>query len=287
MKVYITGGNSRLSYYVNKYINGIRLGRKKTDSVDIVTNYEKTELKEILKDADIVVHLAGKVIGTYNDLMESNVFLTQRIVESIPKKAKIIFASSVSVYGKNIKNGDEKSDINPDTNYAKTKAMAEEIVKKHKNYVILRIGTLYGEKYKMYFKIFDLLKRGLMPIIGNNKVPFTYAYDVGKIFKNVMNKKGIYVVSSRGYPINYVIKLSAKFLRVNGPKIKIPTMCLRITSLINKFIKISDFFDEEIVLSLISDRTFNPKKAEKELDFNITPIEKGVKNMVNFYEKMV
>ncbi len=286
MKVYITGANSRLGYYVMKYVKGKGLGRRKSSYVDIVTSYEEEELKKLLKDADVVIHLAGKVFGSYKELLRSNVLLTEKIVNAIPKKTKLIFASSISVYGKSIKEGDENSPLNPDTDYAKTKAMAEEIVKEHKNYVILRIGTLYGEKYELYFKVFDLLRKGRMPLIGNNRVPFTYAGDVGKAFKNSISKKGVYVVSSQGYPVDYVIKISAKLLEVKEPRFRIPKTCLRFASFLNKFLKLSDFLNEEVVLSLTSDRTFNPKKAMKELKFRITPIKDGVKRMVEIYKKL-
>ena len=60
-------------------------------------------------------------------------------------KGRIIFMSTCSVYGKNDDFLSEESPVNPLSVYAETKLKAEQyIVNNHDDYLIFRLGTLYG-----------------------------------------------------------------------------------------------------------------------------------------------
>jgi nucleoside-diphosphate-sugar epimerase len=60
-------------------------------------------------------------------------------------KGKIVFTSTCSVYGANNDLIDETATPNPLSAYASTKLEAEQyITSNHKNYLIYRLGTLYG-----------------------------------------------------------------------------------------------------------------------------------------------
>jgi len=72
-----------------------------------------------------------------------NVDSVKKLVDTY--KGKIIFPSTCSVYGMNNELLDESSPTNPLSLYAETKLEAEKyIVQNHNNYVIFRLGTLFG-----------------------------------------------------------------------------------------------------------------------------------------------
>ena len=87
-------------------------------------------------------------------LLSLNVGMTKRLVEASPESTKFVLASSVSVYGKTLKElpADESTPVNPDSHYAISKYKAEQLVHKKKKHVILRISTIYGKDYPDYFK---------------------------------------------------------------------------------------------------------------------------------------
>jgi nucleoside-diphosphate-sugar epimerase len=118
----------------------------------------KKTLKNVLRDADVVHHLAGitDVAYVHNDInLERDREIekialegTENIINSIPKTCKLIFPSTHVVFEglKNIKKNLIETDKTlPILAYAKSKLKNEEQIKKNvKNYVILRLSSLYG-----------------------------------------------------------------------------------------------------------------------------------------------
>jgi len=119
---------------------------------------DKIFLKEHLKNADIVHHLAGITDVAYikkesnpeldNEIERIAVQGTNNILKLIPKNCKIIFPSSHVVFEgfkETKKNIDEKEIPCPILAYSKSKAKNEQnIINSKKNYVILRLGSIYG-----------------------------------------------------------------------------------------------------------------------------------------------
>ena len=119
---------------------------------------EKDLLKEILFDADVVHHLAG-ITDVSRTKKESNIEKdekinlvalegTKNVILSTPKNCKIIFPSTHVIYEatKSEKNNiTENESPEPALVYSRGKVQNEEQIKKSgKNYVILRLGSVYG-----------------------------------------------------------------------------------------------------------------------------------------------
>ena len=119
---------------------------------------DKKFLKKHLHDADVVHHLAGVTDVAYvkseanseldNRITSTGVEGTNNVLNSISKKCKIIFPSTHVVFEglkkvkKNIK---ENETTFPILTYSKSKVQNETDIKKsNKNYVILRLGSVYG-----------------------------------------------------------------------------------------------------------------------------------------------
>jgi len=290
--IYITGASGRLGKRVLKLVPGaIPLVREKKGlKNEIVTNFSEAQLKKILKDATVIIHLAGSMnFLNHYELWEVNVKLTERIVNSTPKDAKIIFASSISIYGKEMKEipASEKTPIDPDTPYAKSKSFAEEFVKKHPNYVILRLGTIYGPEFEDYSLILKMIKEGKMQILGEgkNRVSFVHVEDVAKVIKNALTKgKGIYVISGESETQEEILNYSAKLLKVPAPTKKVPiSMALlfaQAEEMKASMSKSKPKITQEHVAILSSDRAFDCSKAKKELGFKSRKIKEGIEEIV-------
>lgn len=295
-KVYISGASGRLGSSVLAKTGGTPLVRKPGITKDeIVTDFSTDQLKGIFKDAKAVIHLAGSVDTLDRKaLHESNVALTWRIVDSLPEDTKIIFASSISVYGKRLAKvpADEGTKTNPDTYYAKSKYDAEEIVGKHKNNVILRIGTIYGPQFEDYFMILKRIELGKMKLIGkgDNRVPFIHVDDVAEAIKAAIDKgTGTYNLAGDPVTEKRLFELAAEDLGVKPPSNSVPvTAAMLMAAAGERWYSIRHVkppLTREHVAILASDRAFDCTKARNDLGFHPRPIEQGMKEMVEEYKR--
>ena len=131
---------------------------------------DKEFLKKHLYDADVIHHLAGVTDVAYvksqaNSELDERITSigvegTRNVLNIIPKKCKIIFPSTHVVFEglkKVEKNLNESSKTAPSLTYAKSKVQNENDIKKSKNnYVILRLGSVYG--YSL-----DTMRLSIMP----------------------------------------------------------------------------------------------------------------------------
>jgi len=168
MKVLITGQNG----YVGRVLTNLLL-ENKYDVLGCDINYfpaafdndlheisnVTSDIRDItekdLKKVDVIMHLAGlsnDPLGELNSKLthEINYLSTVRLAK-ISKQAgvqRFIFSSSCSTYGKNLTFANENSDLDPLTEYAKSKVKSESEILALKNEefcpTILRNATVYG-----------------------------------------------------------------------------------------------------------------------------------------------
>lgn len=141
--------NAREDYDVTVYDNLLYETRYLKDVKFIYGDIRDTEkLGPILNDYDIVVWLAALVgdgaCAVDTSLTKAiNVDATKWMVDNF--KGTIVFMSTCSVYGINSDLIDENAKPNPLSAYAATKLEAEQyIVENAPDYLIFRLGTLYG-----------------------------------------------------------------------------------------------------------------------------------------------
>ena len=141
--------------FISERVNQIRNWNMEFIHGDIL---DKDLVNKIFKDADVVHHLAGitDVPRTKNESSsekDEKIKLvgekgTQNILETINDKCKIIFPSTHVVYEgiDKVKNDiKEDEETKPILSYSSSKAVNENQIKKSgKNYVILRLGSVYG-----------------------------------------------------------------------------------------------------------------------------------------------
>ena len=119
---------------------------------------EQELLEEVLKDADLIYHLAGitSVATTENDvdlnrdelIVKTGVIGSQNIIKAANNESKIIFPSTHVIFEgiNSIKEEiDENSKPMPNLIYSKSKRETEkELISGNNNYVILRLASVYG-----------------------------------------------------------------------------------------------------------------------------------------------
>ena len=130
----------------------------KFNQVDIT---DKNKLKKVLSDADIIYHLAGITdVGTTAEdknlrrdrlVKQVGVQGTKNVINYSPSNVKILFPSTHVIFEglkKIIKNIPETLEPKPVLEYSKGKAQSEkDLIESGKNYVILRLGSVYGKSY--------------------------------------------------------------------------------------------------------------------------------------------
>jgi nucleoside-diphosphate-sugar epimerase len=172
MQVAVTGGTGCLGQpLINKlFENGIDVKLLVLSNDSVIPFIEKKvsvitgdlnsleTLNLLTKDCEMVFHLAGKVHLVpktkleEQDFYQVNVQGTKNLLKaaSVNKVKKIIFYSTVGVYGKDADfHGDELFPCRPSTVYAKSKFQAEQLVLNSSNDggpegVVLRFPVVYG-----------------------------------------------------------------------------------------------------------------------------------------------
>ena len=130
--------------------------------------YSLEEFLLLEKEIDIVYLVSAYVPdGNVNqeDLFNVNVKLVKDISSLFPD-AKIVLASSVSVYQTTENVITEKSTESPENTYGISKLWAEHILRGHNNYSIVRISSMYG----LGMKINTFIPRVILSAINKSEI---------------------------------------------------------------------------------------------------------------------
>ncbi len=153
----------------------------KDKDVEIVNTglYDVEKLKEVLKDADYLFHVAGIVKAkSLEDYIKGNVETTKNLLEAIKSTNKsikrVVIVSSLTATGpsKIGKPNNELTPLNPITRYGVSKKTEETLVKNYMEEIpisIVRPPAVYGPRDTEIYLIFKTYKSGLLPLIGFNK----------------------------------------------------------------------------------------------------------------------
>lgn len=176
---------------------------------------DKENISTLLKGTDVVVLLAAEhrddvtPTSLYYDV---NVGGMRNVLEAMEANGvkRIVFTSSVAVYGLNKKNPNEEHFVDPFNHYGKSKWQAEQVLQEwhevHQdwNINILRPTVIFGERNRG--NVYNLLKqissgRFLMVGNGNNKKSMAYVGNIVAFIKYLIENK------TAGYNVyNYIDK---------------------------------------------------------------------------------
>lgn len=184
-----------------------RIAYKYKKDVEVVwgdlRNYKDVE--RAVSDRDVVVHVAAiippladkkpKFAESVNIGGTSNII---RAMESQPKKPKLIFTSSVAVYGDRLENPlispEDKLNPNHDDEYAKQKIICEELIKKSSlEWAIFRLTYIVSlNKLQMDPLMFEMPLETCIEICDTKDVglALTNAVENEEIWGNIMHIAG-------------------------------------------------------------------------------------------------
>ncbi|MCX6817572.1 MAG: NAD(P)-dependent oxidoreductase [Candidatus Aenigmarchaeota archaeon] len=160
-------------------------------------------LKGIGKNVDTIIHLAGIVSYTKpkDELFEINVEGTKNMLEACDASKKIIFASSVSVYGEIPASkgpASENYPTRPANLYGWSKLEAERLIADSgMKYVVLRIAPVYGAGSPQWFRNLSLLEKGFPIPKTRNLTHVAHISNVAQAFALALKPRaeGIYNIA--------------------------------------------------------------------------------------------
>lgn len=179
--VYDNLSRGNYNFFIGReYPNGKKIRFVHGDLLD------SRKLKKLIQEVNVVYHLAAKVSTTANNTAghmheQVNHWGTAELVYAIEESEveKVIFTSSISVYGSSKTLIDEQSGIiNPKTLYGISKMRGEEHVDRLKDKIttyVLRLGNVFGYNKSMRFDgvinrfMFDAHFKNRIRINGSGK----------------------------------------------------------------------------------------------------------------------
>lgn len=227
MKVTFIGGSGFVGTRLIELLKEDSTNYSKIKNIDLLQSHFHPEVTEIgdvreqacmdekLQDTDCVILLAAQHrddVHPTSLYYETNVGGMEKTLKAMEKNGvkRIVFYSSVAVYGLNKKNPNEEHPADPFNHYGKSKWQAEVVLqewyKTHPdwNINIIRPTVIFGERNRG--NVYNLLKqiasgKFLMVGNGNNKKSMAYVGNIVAFTKFLIENK------TTGYNIyNYIDK---------------------------------------------------------------------------------
>jgi nucleoside-diphosphate-sugar epimerase len=198
------------------------------------------DLTEATKGADVIYNLAAEhadnvtPVSLYYDI---NVEGAKNIVLAAERNGinKIIFTSSVAIYGLNVGIPVEDSPANPFNDYGKSKLQAEEIYKNwaekdpQRSLVIIRPVVVFGERNRgnVYNLLSQIYHSRFMQIgSGNNIKSMAYVGNVAAFLRHCLNfGSGVHIYNYADKPdisTNQLLDVAYSAFGRQRPSLKIP-----------------------------------------------------------------
>lgn len=269
-------------------------------------------IKAAMKGCTYVMHLAG-----YTDIRckeiepfyKVNVFGTSNILEVAQelKIKKFIYTSSVSVFGASLP-GKSITENQPrmstyTNDYELTKVLGENLVKKYNTKgvpgVILNLTRVYGPGIDCYSnginKLFNIILKNkflVLPDRLNSRANYVYIDDVVDAHKLAMtnaNGGDQFIIGGENASYEKLFRymfakaaLKKKIYTINYNLLKHISI---FTSLFSLFKSYDNSFCSRIIEFLFTDRAASSAKAQVELGYRYTSLDKGLGNTYEFIKK--
>jgi nucleoside-diphosphate-sugar epimerase len=202
---------------------------------------DKEKVTSLLKGTDLVVLLAAEhrddvsPTSLYYDVNVGGIKNTLEAMETNGIK-RIVFTSSVAVYGLNKENPNEEHEKDPFNHYGKSKWQAEQVLREwyetHSdwNINILRPTVIFGERNRG--NVYNLLKqisggKFLMVGKGENKKSMAYVGNIVAFIKFLIDNKtesyNIFnYIDKPDFTMNQLVALVSRVLKKHIPAIHFP-----------------------------------------------------------------
>ncbi|MFA7076078.1 MAG: NAD-dependent epimerase/dehydratase family protein [Candidatus Izemoplasmatales bacterium] len=267
---------------------------------------DKAKLIEIVKNYDIVFHLAGIVeirTGKKKQLYQTNVEGTRNLIEAcqINKVKRLVYTSSVHAIEEKGNNQliIEPSSFNPKKvkgNYAKSKAIATDLVlnqtdKNLETIIVYPSGVIGPCDYKLsnFGQVFTDYFRGRLKAYIDGGYNFVDVRDLseGIIQAAIKGKdKEGYIMSGHSISVKELLDYMALYTNRKKVKMKLPYWFIKSMAYIVEFIffiiRRRPLFTHYSISVLNSNHNFSNEKAKLELGFETRDIYESIRNTVDF-----
>jgi len=282
MLIQILGGSGFIGSHLCELLNK---KKKKFDVLDInksfffPRNFIYTDilnlkiLKKNIKNNSTIINLAAIHSDNHNNIKDyynTNVQGAKNICLIAKKKniKKIIFVSSVAVYGFAEKFCDENGKINPYNHYGRSKFLAEKVylswqskMPLKRSLVIIRPTVVFGERNRgNVYSLFKQINSNFFFMIGNglNIKSLAYVGNVTSFINYCLNfKNGVHIFNYVDKPqllMNELVKSIKLYLNKDIKTIKIPYLVALVIGLICDII--SKIFKKKLNISHLRIKKF-------------------------------
>lgn len=271
--------------------------------------YDKSAIKEVIKDADYVYHVAGVVKsktkeGYFKGNVETTKTLIDAALESEAKLKRFLVVSSQTVTGPSLDGipVNEETECKPITTYGKSKLEEEKLVLSYKDKLpvtICRAPAVYGERDTEIFIYFKTFSKGLTTTIGFNekKLSLIHVLDlVNGFYLAATNEKSIgqiyFISSEEFYTWAQINEITSVIMKKKPLVIKVPHFVVFTIAAIAQFIAMFSSKPATLNIEKAKDITqqywiCDTSKAIRDLGYQQKiSIEEGIERTVNWYKQM-
>lgn len=271
--------------------------------------FDKDALKNVLKDADYLFHIAG-VVKSKNEegYFKGNVETTKNLLDVVAEVnlniKRVVIASSLTACGPSLngKPSTEETPEHPITTYGRSKLAQEQLAKKYMPKLpitIVRLHAIYGERDTEIYKVFQTYKMGLMTLVGFNEKRLNVLHvsdAVEGIYLAAEKEKAIgeiyFIASEKIYTWQRFGEAIAKAygrkaLTINVPHFLVYTIAA-IAQFFSMFSSRAATFNLEKAKDFVQkDWTCDVSKAKRDLGFRQkVSLEEGMKRTIDWYREM-
>ncbi len=215
-----------------------------------------------LPQVEVIYHLAGRVkakktVTFYQVNVYGTINLLKAIVQQKLKLKKFIFVSTLAVHGlpdvRVIRADDPPF---PQTHYAKSKYLAEQVVMAYKDIfpvVILRPTAVYGPRDKEFLGYLQCIKHGLAPVLNPKGIlSFCYVKDLvgfllAALEKEVPSGKVLLISDGQAYTWEEAVSVIARQMQKKPLLLKPPKYLAFLLALMAEGISL--FLDQPLIFS--------------------------------------
>jgi len=269
---------------------------------------EKDNLKNVLKEADFVFHVAGLTKAkNREEYLKANYRGTKNLIEVCvkdnPQIRRFVYVSSQAAVGPG-KDGqplDENSPCNPITDYGKSKLEGEKIVLEYSSKLpvtIIRPPAVYGPRDSDILGFFRVANKGLKTLFGRGEsyISLCYVEDLAEgIILAAESPKAMgqiyFITDDQNYSWREAFGIIARVLDKKVITLRIPNIFLFTVAFISE--NIFRLLGKPAVFNVQKVRELTQKywlcdvsKAKKELGFSPKyKLEEGARKTVRWYKE--
>jgi nucleoside-diphosphate-sugar epimerase len=297
MAILVTGATGRIGKHLvkallerNEQVRILVRGNEKIDFENVEVIYgditDRETVRKAMDGCDTVYHLAALVdyLAPKDIMYKVNVLGTKNVAELgegyNPKDNPIT----------------ENTPCKPSNLYGRTKYFAEKYILEADG-IVIRAPIVFGKEFTNgFYEMFSLLQDNKFPLVGSGKnfIHWIHVNDLVNALLLAMDKgksKEIYLVAGKEVKtLRELLEITCKFLNTNMPtktaSKTLVSLAARYKVFISSLTKEKPMLIPAYVDKLVSNRTYDIEKSERELGFKPQmDYEAGIKEMVEEFLK--